>query len=773
MAVQLHFGAGDSVTFGSTDTSPVGTSQSFNKASLGNLAVGDLLIAWFGGQSGTGNDEPVAPSGWVRCGVASGVPTFAVSRNSAMWYYAIIDQVALDAIPSVVTWNFHEPSAQVARGAFVVARATGVDLVHPIDGVSTEFTNANNTTTLSIPEISVQTDGALLVGGVFRHNAAGSGIPGIESFMTQYEEYCTTTNASIANTAGILGYSVVSLAGSTGPRQITYTASATTTSGQLVAFRPLNSIPTRPFVVTDSIVTALAGQTVKDTAFTIEKPVGLVDGDLLVVTVSAQTSTSTADFACTGWTRIGTEYIPSSVGYRLTGIYAKPVAVAASETASSYTFVSTDPTGGRIAAASFIVRHADLSSITASAPVLSGNGNGSTLSTAVGAPMANNSLLVMAFNAQFTAGNSYEIATAPLGMSSMVATASVTIAGGSSTPLYVYSQDVDAQEQGLRSITYVGTPAQMSSATVYIRALGEPDISPGDGRKTYVVQPGGNLSETMGAHYVDTTGHLLPAEEMRPFPDGYSSVSAMLAQSPFFVAHRGGSRDWPEMSLYAYTQAGYWGTGAFEVSLARTADGVWFGLHDWTLDRTSLGAATSTLQAYAMTWEEVQQYQICGAAASNNPTQQNRPYARFEEIVAAYYPSHVLFIDIKDAVAYTDEFIAMLAGLPGSPQQHIVGKAYGVSANYPNKMRAAGYKTWGYFYQTDVESGNLAAYESYWDIIGMDYQANAASWAAAGSYNKPVVAHIIQNASSYAIAANYQPDGYMVASVKAVVPRKK
>lgn len=61
----------------------------------------------------------------------------------------------------------------------------------------------------------------------------------------------------------------------------------------------------------------------------------------------------------------------------------------------------------------------------------------------------------------------------------------------------------------------------------------------------------------------------------------------MLSQPMFYVAHRGGSREWPEMSLHAYTQAGFWGVGALEVSLARTSDGVWFGLHDADINRTS------------------------------------------------------------------------------------------------------------------------------------------------------------------------------------------
>ena len=66
------------------------------------------------------------------------------------------------------------------------------------------------------------------------------------------------------------------------------------------------------------------------------------------------------------------------------------------------------------------------------------------------------------------------------------------------------------------------------------------------------------------------------------------SIDAMLAaEDGFYWAHRGGSASFPEHSLHAYTQSVLRGFGSLEISLNRTADGVWFGLHDANLDRTS------------------------------------------------------------------------------------------------------------------------------------------------------------------------------------------
>ena len=93
----------------------------------------------------------------------------------------------------------------------------------------------------------------------------------------------------------------------------------------------------------------------------------------------------------------------------------------------------------------------------------------------------------------------------------------------------------------------------------------------------------------------------------------------MLAQSCFYCAHRGGSRDFPEMSLYAYGQSALVGYPALEISLARTSDGVWFGLHDASLDRTSFntgGGSGTTYVAASMTWAQVQSYYILGSMAA-------------------------------------------------------------------------------------------------------------------------------------------------------------
>lgn len=262
-------------------------------------------------------------------------------------------------------------------------------------------------------------------------------------------------------------------------------------------------------------------------------------------------------------------------------------------------------------------------------------------------------------------------------------------------------------------------------------------------------------------------GSLVTPGGLKVVKPGYSSVSAMLASSPFYIAHRGGSRDFPEMSLYAYGQSVLRGYGALELSLARTSDGVWFGLHDADINRTS--GTTGLSAASTMTWAQIQSYQILGSVAANNPTQSSRPYMRLEEILKLYYPSHVIFIDVKYAVSYVHELIGVLNALPGTPSDHFVGKSYGVtSPTFANAFHGSNYKTWGYYYQSDVPS--LASTQGMWDILGMDYGANAASWTAVTSYSKPVIGHICPTVAAKNTAIGLGASGLMCSGAVAIVP---
>lgn len=768
MAAQVLFGAGNSATTGSVNAGGVGPSLSIAKSSLSNLQVGDLLIAWLGGQDPTVGMTVTPPAGWIHYGAAMGSPTMATSRDSSFWYFPIKDAATLDAVPATLTWTF---SSTGGRAGLVVARATGVDLSAPEDSAATTFPATAAGTTYAVPGISTANANTLLVGGVFRINSASTSVPTCKSFMTAFQEYNTTPTSTptIASTSAVMGYDSLSVGGATGARTVTFDQSGTVIGGELVAFKALGTdqpVATTPTVVAGSVTTA-TGAVDAATSFTINKPIGLIDGDLMIVTASSQTSTATGDFVCAGWQRISAAFVPSSTGYRITAIYAKAVASSVGETATSYTFTSTDTAGGRIAATAFIVRGADLKDITAGVPGMSSGGNTTTISTALGKSTANESLLLTTYNGQFTTGSSYAVATAPAGMT-QVASSIKTSSNGTTTPDVVYSMSAATADNGTSTLTWAGTAAQTSSASVYIRKLGATDLVAV--RKTYYTAADGSLAVAAGVYYTSATDTLVKAKEMRPFPDGYGTVANMLSKKPFYIAHRGGSLDWPEMSMHAYTQSGYWGAGALEVSVARTSDGVYFGLHDQYLDRTSLGTATTTLDPTKMTWAQIQAYQIRGAVAVNNPSQPNCPYMKLSDLMRIY-KGHVMLIDTKYiGPSYFSEVIALMNAAPNTPTARLLGKAYGGGRAWADALKAAGYGCWGYFYQTDIPT-RLGTYQSAYSILGMDYQADAASWTTIKSYGKPVIAHILPNATAATTAAGYGADGYMCSGVTAIIPR--
>lgn len=267
---------------------------------------------------------------------------------------------------------------------------------------------------------------------------------------------------------------------------------------------------------------------------------------------------------------------------------------------------------------------------------------------------------------------------------------------------------------------------------------------------------------------VSASGALVDPGSLKAVKPGYDSVTQMLQQDFMYIAHRGGSRDFPEMSLYAYGQSALLGYPALEISVACTSDGVYFGLHDQTLDRTS---GITGAMASDMTWAEVQGYNILGSMAANNPTQPSRPYMRWEELFDMYYQSHVIVVDSKylNPATTLSTLLDRIGTLPDSTER-VIGKFFGVSGNAMNTSGPAyefsrrGYKCWGYFYEND----DVASYQGRWDILGLPYNASQAAWDSITSYGKKVVAHICPDQAAVTMAISKGAKGAMVAGVKEV-----
>jgi len=228
-----------------------------------------------------------------------------------------------------------------------------------------------------------------------------------------------------------------------------------------------------------------------------------------------------------------------------------------------------------------------------------------------------------------------------------------------------------------------------------------------------------------------------------PRRPGFNSVAQMLATPGATWAHRGGSVNWPEMSEYAYDQAVLAGYGALEFSAHRTSDGVWVGSHDPSLNRTSQTSGLPNISA--MTWAQVQTYMNTLTSAGTP-----RPYYRLDAFLDKYASTHVCIVDPKNDVGRIAEFLDICDAHGGNTK--LVVKFFGVgsgSTALADAATARGYQTWGYFYEANIGTGDLAADQSHWSILGMEYGASQAAWDTVLSYGKPVVGHIAASQANY------------------------
>ncbi len=178
-------------------------------------------------------------------------------------------------------------------------------------------------------------------------------------------------------------------------------------------------------------------------------------------------------------------------------------------------------------------------------------------------------------------------------------------------------------------------------------------------------------------------------------------VPDLLRTEPFYVAHRGGGADWPEMSMEGYRQSVAHGANALEISLARSSDGVWFGLHDATLDRTS---GTSGFVVAQHRWAEISRYRIT-AQGTRYPGQDPQPYLRFEDLIAVYAETHTIFVDPKVVdPRYYSELLQMIASVR-RPTDSFIAKSYCTGTGWAQAARAHGLRTWGYYYGAQIDDG--------------------------------------------------------------------
>jgi len=497
------------------------------------------------------------------------------------------------------------------------------------------------------------------------------------------------------------------------------------------------------------------------TSLTLNVPSGYQTGDLIVAALRGQASNSPTDWSNAAFTRVGPAFVANSSAARVTGFFVHEVTGAEP---ASYTF--TIGSSARMIGTLVLVRGADPTSV---AFYNSATGDGITNGRTIPSYIASDPSLVFEFAAsEFASPNDHIPSNYPDNFTQLAEVYTSSDTGVSRTYTWLGSRELTGTTSTVGSpdtdIAWSGTPSAPVALSIALQpgsGSGTPDFA------AKIGDTGGVLSDVT-VRVGDTGGTLSQISGMRAMLPRYHSVSDMLSRNEFFWAHRGGSRDFPEMSSFAYGQSALLSYGCLELSLARTSDGVWFGLHDADINRTS---GTSGLPvASSMTWATVQGYTILGSMATNNPSQPARPYATLQDILDTY-TEHLFVIDVKYASTYREELLNILDTYGGN--ERFVGKGYGVGNNsFAASCANRGYERWGYFYASDVPS-LTPAYVNQWTLVGMDYNASLSDWNTLAGYRtngQRMSGHICPDGAAVATARSYGATGFMVSGVENVNP---
>lgn len=258
----------------------------------------------------------------------------------------------------------------------------------------------------------------------------------------------------------------------------------------------------------------------------------------------------------------------------------------------------------------------------------------------------------------------------------------------------------------------------------------------------------------------------------------------------WWMAHRGGSADYQEHCTRGYLQCAIAHADVLEMSLVRSSDGVFFGAHDETADRTSSSVRGQNWKFSEHTAAEIE------ALVQDLPNRGDTrfttaPYMRLTELVDTWSKSHSIMLDPKYInTAGRADLYNYIKTIPDY-QNRILGKFYHTGIAIANEFHAIGCKVWGYSYTADVgafstsdtsdptrtfivrpasDSSSTAATIGYWDFTGLEWNAEDAVWAAMIqlSGSKKVLAHICPTAAAATEGVRKKARALQVSGVNSV-----
>lgn len=635
-------------------------------------------------------------------------------------------------IGSQWTRNLNSPDPLGSRNRNIAPSVTTVQSDYLAVAISTEATNAFTAGT----EVSSITSG------------------------WQQQLYLSQTALNVQIETLWMGTKALPTAGTSGDAIVTYTQQQDRNGWALQLAIPGEDVALLggPEVVGTS--TSYIGSS--STGFTIDRPAGAVSGDYIVVALRGQSSTVTVAPSSPDFTLIGPSFQLSSVPFRMNGFFGRPVTDISMEP-STYTFSFSSGAGNnRVVATAFIVRGVYLPSPIAGYRDSYG-GRGVTGGKEVLAYTLNSSPVLALFmgGSEFASPNNHVPTVYPTGYTPVSEVVTTSELSTSRTYLWVGAKESMVRVEKTSMLWEVSS----SSAAQGIALRGTNSV-PIDPTGTGFTARDGNGNEVL-IYHMTAQGARTPGGVVK-MRRGFSSVAQMLATHGATWAHRGGSASYPEMSLHGYTQSVARGYGVLEISMARTSDGVWFGLHDQTTNRTSGGTFGN---ASSQTWAQIQAQQ--NIAGPGDP----QPYLSWDDLLEKYGSTHIIMADLKHALAgFRTEFLNMVYNDLGPTRAIIKFSGSGSGAAVlSNEARALGFETWGYFYAADASvalggNGNMQTWANNWTLLGMEYGASQAIWDEALAFGKPVYGHIAPNQAAYDSAMAKGASGVQVSGVGVVAP---
>lgn len=244
-------------------------------------------------------------------------------------------------------------------------------------------------------------------------------------------------------------------------------------------------------------------------------------------------------------------------------------------------------------------------------------------------------------------------------------------------------------------------------------------------------------------------------------PDSVT-ISDLLATWPFHVAHRGGSANWPEMTLAAYDNSYRSGIRALEISLHRSADGVFVCSHDDSLARVT----TSQLSIAKNAWSALRGFHVrlteYTSAPSPSKSNQKVTLCRLEDVLDRYADKCVLFVEDKTQ-QHSAALIRILKRYPGI-ENRIVWKVHNsVQEGALAIGRDHGLTTWGYFFAKEMDKFEAMAPRFSW--LGLDYRCSTQQLQRATSLGKTTVGHIVHTADQYKTLVEAGCNGIMLGNI--------